>query len=90
MRQAIRTRYLAPTNTVGARIKAECSAKSKIYGWDHSLGPIGNHSLAAEKLMRDCGWHELNYTEGGSLVDGSYIWVQLPRKPLSLQEGGYV
>ena len=50
--QAITTKYLAPTNTRGARIKATAQAGSITIPWDYSHEAIGNHYKAACELAR--------------------------------------
>jgi hypothetical protein len=56
MRQAIMTKYLGPTDTSGARVKASCEAGSVIVAWDHSLNIDQNHTRAACVLARKLGW----------------------------------
>ena len=71
--QAIRTRYLCPTNTLGARIVAECEAKREVYPYDYSLDVVDNHRVAADELRKDLGWNAL--IGGGSLPGGGYAWL---------------
>jgi len=66
VRQAIETRYLGPTNTYGARIKAKCDGGSVIVYWDHALDADDNHLAAARKLQDKMGWAEYPLS-GGSL-----------------------
>lgn len=54
--QAIVTKYFAPTNHKGARIKAMSSAGSVTIGYEHGLTPDGNHTLAAHALARKFNW----------------------------------
>jgi hypothetical protein len=54
--QCIKTKYLGPTNNLGARIKASCDAKSKLFAWDYGLGIEENHLQAAEMLRDSLGW----------------------------------
>ena len=70
--QAIRTKYLGPTNTRPSRIKAIAEAGYVTVSLDHSLNSDENHAVAAIKLMEKFGWE-------GELVGGSigsdYVWV---------------
>lgn len=49
--QAIETKYLGPTNSRGARVKATCQAKSATVSWDYALNSQGNHEAAALALV---------------------------------------
>lgn len=49
--QAIETKYLGPTNTLGSRIKASCERGSITVQWDYSLGVEDNHRAAAARLL---------------------------------------
>lgn len=49
----IETRYLAPTNTKGTRVKATSNTGKNItVSWDYSLNPEGNHQNAARALVQ--------------------------------------
>lgn len=69
--QAIMTKYLGPTNVLGARIKASCQAKTITLPWDHSLNPTDNHTAAAKALATKMGWNYGTWV-GGSLPDGKH------------------
>jgi hypothetical protein len=56
MRQAIRTRYLPPTNARSARIRAKCDAKTMLVYWNESKSTDENHAYAASNLARVLGW----------------------------------
>lgn len=74
--QAIQTKYLAPTNSRGARIKATCAAKSITVSYAYELSIEENHRLAAAELGESLEWAGLCGTlESGSLKDGSYVHV---------------
>ncbi len=77
MRQAIRTKYLSPTDTRGARIKAECAAGAITVGYRHELSIEANHSQAAEQLQAKFGWDKHCDLIGGSLKDHTYVFVQV-------------
>lgn len=55
--QAIRTKYLGPTNTRGARIKATCEAGSLTISYLYHLSTNDMHRKAAFELMEKLGWN---------------------------------
>jgi len=60
MRQAIVTKYLGPTNTLGARIKASAGhARGLVDHWDYEAGVEENHARVAKVLAADRGWSGL-------------------------------
>jgi hypothetical protein len=84
--QAIVTKYLGPTNSRGARVKATCQAGSLTLPWDDALDVEENHDKVALAFARKLGWvsqtsgHE--YSEerlyGGGLPSGegnAYVLV---------------
>lgn len=73
MRQAIRTKYLGPTNFRGARVKATCDAGSVTIPWDHAGNVEDNHRHAMAKLVRKLG-REPSRWKGGGIGDG-YVFV---------------
>jgi hypothetical protein len=75
MRQAIMTKYLCPTDTRGARVKASCEAGSVIVTWDHSLNIDQNHTRAASALAHKLGWD--GPMAGGTLAGPGYAFVLL-------------
>jgi hypothetical protein len=70
--QAIRTRYIRPTNAKGARIKAECEGGSITVDFDYQYDSIVNHQLACKALQAKLDWP-------GEMVGGvfqsDYYWV---------------
>lgn len=68
-RDAIVTRYLGPTNMLGARVKATDGGKTIRLPYDHRLTLDGNHYAAARKLA---GHDNLI---GGVLPGGNRAWV---------------
>jgi hypothetical protein len=48
--QAIITKYLGPTNTRGARIKASCERGKLVMGWPHELDVEQAHRWACDEL----------------------------------------
>jgi len=65
--QAITTKWLAPTDTKDARIKATSSSGlSVIVPYDDSLEQEQAHRVGAEALRK-----KLNWTNGGDMIGGS-------------------
>lgn len=75
--QAIQTRYLNPTNSRGARIKATCAAGSITIDYPHELSDQAVHRKAAEALVSKLGWVDPHYGGllGGCLPNGDYCFV---------------
>ena len=71
--QAIQTRYLCPTNTRGARIKAWADAGSVTISYPHELTGQACHRVAAQALANKFGWKS-EYL-GGQLPTGDYAFV---------------
>lgn len=81
--QAITTKYLPPTNTRGARIKATAACGSITIPWDHALNPCENHHAAARAFTERMEWRT---DEGfirphafGALPDGGYVMAFITR-----------
>lgn len=72
MRQAISTKYLAPTNHKGARIKATCDAGSVTIAWEYEISDLQNYAEAARALCLKLGWTG-KYVMGGN--GGGYTFV---------------
>jgi hypothetical protein len=75
--QAIQTRYIAPTNTKGARIKAWCAAGSKTIGYPYGLTIDLAHYDAAQQLLVQMQWTGVHYgvLVQGDLPNGDYCHV---------------
>lgn len=75
--QAIQTRYLSPTNTRGARIKAWAAAGSITISYPYELSGQAVHRKAAEALLEKLGWNDAHYGGllGGQLESGDYAFV---------------
>ena len=72
MAQAIQTKYIAPTDHKGARVKAFCAAGSVTVGFDYA----GNENHAAALALLDkLGWAG-KWLAGG--VDAGNVYVRLP------------
>lgn len=69
MSQAILTKYLGPTNTRGARVKAYAQAGSVTIPWSDELDVDANHLKAATCLAFKFGWK--GTLIGGGLPDSS-------------------
>jgi len=79
--QAIVTKYLGPTNTRGALIKATAQAGAVYLSWDYALDTSANHRAAALALADKFKWSEhLDLSEGGSLPAGKGECFVLTRK----------
>lgn len=59
--QAIRTRYIGPSNVKGSRIQAKCEAKTIYVSYDHALNIDENHNAARQALVRLMGWDSPYY-----------------------------
>ena len=55
--QAIKTRYLPPTNFRGSRIKAECYAGSITIPYNYSYTSEDLHRFAAFELLAKLEWN---------------------------------
>ena len=67
--QAIVTKYLGPTNSRGARVKATCQAGSKTIPWDYALDVAANHDAVAHALARKLGWISQTGAYSGELLE---------------------
>jgi len=74
--QAIVTKYIPPTNHRPARIKATAMAGSVTISYDYANYHEWPFRKAAQALCDKFGW-DWEMT-GGSLPDGSIVWVKLP------------
>ena len=58
--RTILTRYLRPTNTKGARVKAQVIGPAEISSftipWDHTCDALQNHECAAMQLLIRNAW----------------------------------
>ena len=74
--QAIRTRYLGPTNTKGARVVATAQAGRLVIPWDYALDQEDNHRAAAMAFIHRWGW-EGDWVSGA--LDDCYVHTCLKR-----------
>jgi len=75
--QAIITKYIGPTDTKAARIKATCASGSKTVAWDHAWDTGANHRIAAVELATKLGLIGFGFgqLESGDLPNGTYAHV---------------
>jgi hypothetical protein len=79
MRQAIVTKYIGPTNSKGARVKATAEAGSITLSWDHALNAGDNHRTAAEALAKKFHWPYERLIGGGMPNNSGYCFVMFDR-----------
>jgi hypothetical protein len=72
-RQAIQTKFLSPTNSRGARVKAFAAAGSVTISWEHRLNPEQNHRAAAEMFANRMDW--IGTWRAGTLPCGDMVFV---------------
>lgn len=77
--QAIVTKYIGPTDTKGARIKATCDAGSITIDYPHELSGDDVHAKAAMALVRKLGWddamREKSWACGSLPNQNGYVFV---------------
>jgi hypothetical protein len=75
--QEIQTRYLNPTHSRGARIKATCAAGSITISYPYELSGQAVHRKATEALVDKLDWVHPNYGGllGGCLPNGDYCFI---------------
>lgn len=73
MYQAIRTRYVGPTNHRPGRVIASAAPGKIITSWDHDLGVVDNHVAAAKAFAEKYEWFGRWF--GGSLDNAGYVFV---------------
>lgn len=85
--QAIQTKYLGPTNTKGARIRAWCERGSTTVNYTHDLSTEEEHDRAMKALLAKfvdedtarygsplaCCWVRHGWIRGGT--DKGYVYV---------------
>lgn len=75
--QAIITKFYGPTNTKGARIKAECAAGSVFVSYPYELSTDKAHWQAARALIVKMGWdkYDGSWVSGGDVAGKGYVFV---------------
>lgn len=75
-KQTIITKYLGPSNVKGSRCIAKTtSGKRLIIEWDDTLNLEQNHYEAMKRLATILNWDSYPKAIGGTLKDGSIVWV---------------
>lgn len=74
----IKTKYMSPTNTRGARIKATCKAGSVSISYSHGFSPELNHQIGVKALILKLGldWGE-SFAMGCD--DDGYVFIPTAR-----------
>lgn len=80
--QAITTKFIGPSNTKGARIKAKAAAGSITVDYDHALGIEANHAAAAKALVERYGWRGV-WFQGGMPDDCGFVFVSGERQDVN-------
>lgn len=78
--QAIETKFLGPTNTKGARIKASAQAGSVTIPFEYGPETDGAHDQALRALVAKLGWWGV--WARGETADGTgnvYVCISRPR-----------
>jgi hypothetical protein len=71
--QAILTKYIGPTNTRGARVKASTEGGATLtVGWNHEVNHDENHRLAAFALAKKLNWVG-KWAGGGTKTGAVYV-----------------
>lgn len=74
--QAIRTKYIGPSNVKGSRIQAKCEARTIYLSYDSELSEYENHKSACTALVRAMGWGVDGYADMlGGVFDNAHYWV---------------
>lgn len=76
--QAIETKYLGPTNTKGARIKASAEAGHVTIPFEYGTGTDGRHDLALIALATKLGWWGV-WARGGKADCTGNVYVCISR-----------
>lgn len=75
MTQSITTKYLAPTNQKGGRIKATTTSGISItISWNHAQSIDENHESAMRELCKDLNWSGLFIS--ANTRDG-ILWINI-------------
>lgn len=75
--QAIETKFLGPTNTKGARIKASSQAGSVIVPYEHR-GVESAHDAALRALVTKLGWWGV-WARGANGMNNAYVCISRSR-----------
>jgi hypothetical protein len=80
MNQAIKTKWIGPTNFRPSRVRAYYAGGSITCLWDYELGVDDNHRAAALRLADKLGWLEFGDFIGGFYKNEGFF-VRIPKKP---------
>lgn len=72
--QAVRTKYIPPTNHRGSRIKASCQSMTLTLEWEDGMGVEDNHVKACDELCR----RMMEKSRGGGIWKDKRACGQLP------------
>ena len=88
IRQAIVTKWIAPTDTKPSRVKAICERGAITVSWSHDGDTDQNHRAAMAALLakfwaedqakygsRSTGWGHAAQWHGGAIGNGLIAWV---------------
>lgn len=78
--QAIKCKYLGPTNTKGSRIRVTCAAKTKLVEWKSELNTDENYYQAAFQVATELNWLAKCDLVGGVTKSGVYVFVLTPKE----------
>lgn len=78
--QAIKTKYVGPTNTRGSRIIASCDGGKITHNYAHNIDVEQNHIDAALALCKKLGWDGELAT---GYLDNGYVHVFVRLGPSS-------
>lgn len=75
--QAIITKFYGPTNSKGARIKAECAAGKVFVSYEYGLNTQDAHWHAAKTLIEKMGWQKYSgkWVCGGDVANVGFMFV---------------
>lgn len=82
----IQTKYLGPTNHLGARVKATDGKNSVTVSWDHALSSEKNHNVAAGELAIKMGW-EGPWASGPNVEGSGNVYVLAGLKDIAFHIG---
>jgi hypothetical protein len=79
--QAIQTKYLAPTDTKGTRIKAICAGGSITVPYRYESDDQASHREAAWVLVAKMNWERSDFVlESGILPNGDLCHLYFPSR----------
>ena len=73
--QAIKVKYIAPTNTRGTRYKASTSTHCATIDFNYALDHTANELEALEALTVKLGWYNKTWVRGVYKEDAYFVQV---------------